>query len=476
MAVIAAGIAGCSRPEPVKTITENDRSVPATILVVAESEVPEIFEATGTVKAQFNADLSSKVMGRVVSVVAHEGDKIKRGEVLVSIDARELQSAVSIADANYQASVVGVGSARTAAEMEERTSNARIVQAELQVQQASAALSVAEARRDLVLAGPRTQEITQARIAVNLAESGVNLAKRELERAASLVEVGAIARRELDRAQNRFDFAKAQLDSAVQSENIAKEGSRSQEIRAAQDSVSQAKAAVKQANSAVVQARAAAMLVNVRRKEIDVAAAVTKQTAAVAQSARVSLSYGIVSAPFDGRVVHRLADPGAMASPGVSLMRVEGGEYRFEAVVPEKLLRHLAPDSTATINIDACNRPAMKSRVVEIVPQGDASSHSFVVKFSIGYGADIKSGIFGRANINIGTTRRALIPTNATWVREGLNYVYAVDHDARARIRIITVGREDNGEVEVLSGIGKGDQIINGDRSAIVDGVKVTKK
>lgn len=469
-------LTACSPSEAHKRQATAPTTVQATVMTVGERPVDQTTLVPGTVKALLNATVASKVLGRVTSVAVREGDRIALGQCLVSIDSRELQAAVNMAEANHKASVVGLGSAKAAAVMEDKTSKARIAQAESQIQQAQAALSAAEARRDLVLAGPRTQDVAQSHIAVVQAESDLNLAKKDLDRATRLLELGAIAGRDLDVVQNRYDLAKGQYDRAVQAENAAREGSRSQEIRIAQEAVGQAKASLKQAQAGLVQAKAAAMQVDVRRKDVELANAQISQSAAAAQSARVSLSYGKVFAPFSGRVVGRMVDPGAMASPGGPLLLVEGGEYRFEAVVPEKLTGFVAKGDTVQVSIDALGKKRIPARIVEIVPQGDPNSHSFVVKASLGSVEGIKSGMFGKARLLLDASDRIVIPESAIWERDGLEYVFALDDDNIARLRIVTTGEAMAGTVEVLSGLGKGDKIVTGDRSRVADGVRIKAK
>ncbi len=476
VAALVTILAGCENREGANAEAQPPKVVHADLMTVGAEWVPGEHVVTGTVKALLNATLSSKVMGRVGSVWVREGDRFQRGQLLVSIDARELQAAVGVAGANYEATVVGVGSAATTAEMEGKTSRARISQAESAVRQAQAHLAAAEARRDLAVAGPRTQEVAQSHIAVVLAESNLRLAALELERTTKLVQEGALARRQLDLAQNRYDLAKGQLDAAVMSENIAREGTRSQDLRSAQEAVFQAQAALEQARSGVVQARAASMQVDVRRKDVELSRAQVKQAGAALRSAKVGLSYANVFAPFDGRVALRSADPGSMASPGVPLLTVEGGEYLFEAIVPEKLIKSLSMGDTATVLIAAADGTRIKGRVVEIAPQGDAVSHSFVVKFALGTGAGVKSGMFGKASIRTGEVNRMLIPATATWEREGLHYVFAVNREGIARLRIVTLGEAFDGSVEVRSGLGQGDRIVIGDRRLVTDGVKVETK
>jgi RND family efflux transporter MFP subunit len=445
------------------------------VLTVHRSSIPNLFEATGSIKARFNATLSSKVMARVASVFAQEGDSVRKGQVLVELDGRELDAGVQMAQANLKASSVGVDNARITREMEEKTSAARIAQAEAAVQQSRAALSAAQSKLDLVLAGPRSQERTQAHLAVVQAESTLKLAKTQLDRISSLVTQGALPKKNLDDAQAAFEVAQAQRDTAVQSEKIAQEGSRSEEIAAARQGVSLAQAGVRQELANVTQAKAAAMQARVRAEEIRAARAQVSQSAAALRSARVSLGYATVSAPFDGWIVQRTVDPGAMATPGSSLMAIEGGDLRLETIVPEGVLSHVRKGARVRARIDALDRE-LEATVSEILPQGDAASHTFVIKLLLPPAASIRSGMFGRAFFTTGRRTSLEVPAASVWIREGLNYVFVVNSEGIARLRIVTTGETRDDRVEVLSGLSPGDKVVGRGRESISDGVKVRAK
>lgn len=471
--LMIAGLSSCSKPSEAGVKTQAPPTAQGTIYTVHRGPMTQYFAVAGNIKSQFNATLSSKAMGTVNRVLVTEGSTVAKGQLLLEIDSREVAASVNVAQSNYNASVVAIAEARTAAEMERRTSDARIRQAELQVQQAQASLAAAEARRDLAKEGTRSQEIEQAHVAVIQAESSLKLAKIELDRVRNLVDGGALARRDLDQAQNRYDLAKGQYESALLAENIAKEGSRTQEIREAEQSVNQARAALNQARAAAAGARAAALQVDVRLREIESAQAHRDQASAATQAARVGLAYSKVLAPFDGRLVKRMVDPGAMASLGVPLLMVEGGNYQFEAVVPEKYLSHVQSGMTLPVSVDALPGQAFSGQVVEILPQGDVMSHSFLVKVSLGMPNGIRSGMFGRLKLAVGTKDQISIPKSATWMREGLNYVFVLNQEGLARLRIVTLGAETDGQVEVLSGLNDGEKIVTGDLRAIQDGNRI---
>lgn len=468
-------LAGCAHEAPTIKLTSDPITTQAKVYAIGTTKSYTRHEVSGTVKCELNATLSSKVMGRVVSVASREGDSVGKGQLLVSLDARELQAAAQVAQAGYRSSQVAVETARTGAEMEGQSAKARVAQARSLVSQSTAALKAAEAHRDLIMAGPRKQEVQQSHLAVIQAESNLKLATQELERTKKLVADEALAKRDLDIAQNRYDVAKGQRDIAIQSESIAREGARSQEVQAAQDGVTQAQSAVDQARASLLQAHAAELQVTVKRQGINVAKAQMEQANASLQSAQVGLSYAEIFAPFDGRIVQRFVDPGSMATPGSSLLMVEGGQYRLEAVIPESLVQKMLTGTQVNVRIDALNLE-LTGKVVEIVPQADKATHSFLVKLVLPNAKGLKSGMFGRASIPMETTDRILIPTSATWERDGLHYVYGLTKERIARLRIITLGVTQGDQVEVLSGLNVGDRIVVGDRSKVVDGAKVEGK
>lgn len=471
---LVVGAAGCQGGGgPSETKEEAPKVVQANLETIHAAAMEQTSAVVGTIKPLLKSTLSSKVTGRVTDISVREGDVVQAGQMLVSIDSRELASALIVARANDGASQAGIGSAVTAADIEARTSQARLEAARSQVEQAKASMAAAEARRDQALNGPRSQELIQASIAVRQAESSMKLAKIELDRVTKLVTAGAIAGRQLDVAQNQFELAKGQYDAAVQSEQMAKEGTRREEIRAAEQAVAEAKAGLAQAKTLVIQAEAAALQVKVRKQDIKVAKAQKDQTSAAVKAAEVSLSYGAVTAPFSGRIVERWVDPGTMATPGAPLVTIEGGEYRLEAVVPEALLPKLKKGERLAIRVDALPSETFRGQVAEIVPQGDSSSHTFLVRVSLGAATQLKSGMFGRLAIPTGNASRLLIPVSATWEREGLDYVFAVNQDGIVRLRIITLGAKQGDRIEVLSGLTDGERIVVGDRSQVADGAKV---
>ncbi|MDZ7630128.1 MAG: efflux RND transporter periplasmic adaptor subunit [Gemmatimonadaceae bacterium] len=78
--------------------------VAGTVLRLTDSTLTALIEASGVAEPMQQATVSTKLMGTVTAVRVREGDVVREGQVLLQIDARELnakssQVAASIADA-----------------------------------------------------------------------------------------------------------------------------------------------------------------------------------------------------------------------------------------------------------------------------------------------------------------------------------------------------------------------------------------
>ncbi len=463
-------ISGCGKPETESPRAPEPVTVHASVTKVELGRVRVNFEASGTVRASLHSALASKAVGTVTAVNVREGDTVLPGQLLVTIDDRELAASSTSSSAALQAARASVDRAQTSVEVETRTSQSRIAQAEAHVRQAVAIHAAAIAHRDQVQQGARKQELAQAHLAAQEAESNLLLASKELDRAKRLAADEAISRRELDIAQNRYDVAKSHRDSATQAEEMAIEGSRSQEIRGAQEDVVRAKAAIDLARAALSQAKADALLTQIRMKDLAVANAQREQATASLNAAQIGLSYTKVFAPYAGRVVHRLADPGSMSTIGSPLLDIEGGDYLLEASVPETMLAQVPKGKKLSVLL---NSKSTTGKVLDIVPQGDATSHSYIVKLSVGNPSWLRSGMYGKALIPITTSAGILIPASATWEREGLHYAYVLDDKSIARLRIVTLGKPQGPSIEILSGLSQGERIVTDHIDTVADGKRV---
>jgi len=350
-AVAVAGLVGCSENKP-PALAPAERVRGLALIQVQKATVPDTVEATGTVRAALSAQLSSQVMGTITRVNAHEGDHIRRGEVLVSIDESQQQAAYTSAKAGLQA----------------------------------------------------TQESIAA------ADADYALAEATMKRYQMLYDKKSLSPQEYDEVKTKLAAAQARRDAAHASRT-------------------QAEAGVSQASTA--------------------------------------MSFTKVRAPFDGVVTSKLAEPGAMAVPGVPLLIVEDpSRFRLEAQVDESKVGAVKLGDTVRVSIDSLGDRAIEGKVTQIVPAADPASRTVTVKIDLPSNPQIRSGLFGRAYFLRGHREAIQVPKSAVLRRGQLQAVYVVGSDQVAALRFITVGNTSDDQVEVLSGLQNGDRIVTqpGDR------------
>jgi RND family efflux transporter MFP subunit len=87
--LLLATLAGCGGGEKEKVQAAESVSG-LRIEKVQLQTVPDEVEAPGTLRSATTAPLAARVMGTVVDVAVREGDMVKRGQLLVALDEREL--------------------------------------------------------------------------------------------------------------------------------------------------------------------------------------------------------------------------------------------------------------------------------------------------------------------------------------------------------------------------------------------------
>lgn len=196
------------------------------------------------------------------------------------------------------------------------------------------------------------------------------------------------------------------------------------------------------------------------------------QVAQGVQAASVMRTYGEIRSPFSGTVIEKRVEPGQMATPGTPLLTVEQtGRYRLEAPVQESMLGAIREGQTVSVVLDSFGQ-TVNARVTEIVPSVDAASRAFLVKATLPAASNLRTGLFGRLQVQRGTERTIAIPAEAVSHRGALQSVFVADGDT-ARLRMITTAGTRDGQVQVLSGLSEKERVIFPRPAGLADGTRI---
>jgi RND family efflux transporter MFP subunit len=194
---------------------------------------------------------------------------------------------------------------------------------------------------------------------------------------------------------------------------------------------------------------------------LDALRAQNAQARAQERGARTALAYTRLIAPFTGIITARMADPGALAAPGVPLLQIDqAGPLQLQTSVDESAVRAIREGMSVQVNLDGALTQIAGS-VAEILPSADPASHSFLVKISLPASIQLRAGLYGTADFPNGTHQAILVPRTAIVARGSLTCAYVLDAQGIAQLRSVTIGSTNGELVEVLSGIAAGENLVD---------------
>src|SRR5678810_124443 len=231
---------------------------------------------SGTIEAT-DVDVSFQIAGRVIEVLAVEGQAVKAGEVLARISSDELVQRVNQLQAALDAAASQV-------RQQQGTVRLRRDIVEGQIEQARGEAQASRVAADRVREGLRPQEVRVAEAELAQADARLTQSRADYERTSNLFKEGVVPRQQLDAAQGELRTAESAREAANQRLALAREGSRRQDI-------AEADARAETAQAGVNVAQAGRTDVEIQQAALTAAQAREKELRAQLEAAKTQLSY-----------------------------------------------------------------------------------------------------------------------------------------------------------------------------------------
>lgn len=301
---------------------------------------------------------------------------------------------------------------------------------------------------------PRTETTVEAQISARVEEVLVKpgqmvirgailvtLDNRELRSRLARAEEGrAAATSRREQALQGLASARALLTQTQAAYNRTKvylkqEAATLQDMERVEAAFLQAQAGVRQAEDAIREAEAG-----------------IKKAQKFIEEAQISLGYTKITAHEDGQVAKRLVEPGDVAMPGKPLLVMQTiNSLRLEAIISEGHVQKVAPGTRLKGTIEALSL-SFETTVEELIPAGDPSTRTFLVKVALPSDKRIFPGMFGRVMVPLGEIKVVTVPLSAVTKVGQLDTVLVKTDDTWKRV-LIKTGRTWADRVEVLSGL-----------------------
>ncbi len=199
-----------------------------------------------------------------------------------------------------------------------------------------------------------------------------------------------------------------------------------------------------------------------------------KQAEAAVASAAVTLKEMVITAPYDGIISARLVDEGVLATPGMPLLTIETiNGFRVDTELAETYIDYVRLQQKVLVSIPALSDKLIEGKITIIVPAADERSRSFLIKVTLSPDSRVKSGMFARVKIPLGTTSSLLVKKTAVVVRGQLTGLYLVDSEKIAHFSLIRTGRTFGDLMEILSGLKEGDNYVENPPLNLSEGDRV---
>jgi RND family efflux transporter MFP subunit len=224
----------------------------------------------------------------------------------------------------------------------------------------------------------------------------------------------------------------------------------------------------------------------VAQQDLDTAQANDLATAAAIAAARANVEkfqtmvgYTQITAPFDGVITHRYADPGALIdAQGKPIVRVSDNYLlRLDFPVTVDYAKDVKLGDSVVVRVDSLNGKTFTGKISRFTHEVDDSTRTMITEIEVP-NADLEliPGMYATVVLNVEKHEQALAVPIEAIARGKAPRAYVVNHGHQIEERDVKLGLETPDKYEVLSGLQEGDLVIIGNRSGFQAGEKVEPK
>jgi HlyD family secretion protein len=312
----------------------------------ANPKVPDnLVVLSGRIEGDDSA-VAPKTTGRVLELRVREGDTVKAGDTIAVLDDEQLTSR----EEQARAALAGAEARAKSASDQIAVYQQQLQQNELGEEQAKvdAAGRVRQAESDVAAA---EADLAQQEASLRMAQFDNDAYKK-------LVKTGAASERQATQASATADQQAAAVAAARR------------RLEAARGGLTTAQANLSNAGIRGFQAGAVRSQIDQQRAEISSAAAATQQSQAQLREAQENRKDLIITAPFDGTVLTRAAEPGEVVTAGTALVTMlDLSKVYLRGFIPEGEIGKVKIGQPAHVYLDSAPDKPIDAYVMRIDPQ-----------------------------------------------------------------------------------------------------------
>lgn len=193
------------------------------------------------------------------------------------------------------------------------------------------------------------------------------------------------------------------------------------------------------------------------------------------EAAQAAVEDRVIRAPFSGYASLRTISAGAVVNQGTPIATIsDASRIKLDFTVPETQLRSVSPGVRLTAVASAYPGRTFAGTISAVDAVIDPNTRALLVRAILANPDNaLKPGMLLNVSIEGGRRESLAVPELAI-VGEGADrFVYVVNAAGKAERRMVTTGARDNGVVEVLTGLGGGERVIDQGVVKVAPGLRV---
>jgi RND family efflux transporter MFP subunit len=197
------------------------------------------------------------------------------------------------------------------------------------------------------------------------------------------------------------------------------------------------------------------------------------------------LGYTRITAPFDGVITRRYADPGALIQAGTAsetqslpLVRIsDNSKLRLDFPVSVAYVKDIHNGDPVEMRVESLGGKIISGKIIRSTQRVDEETRTMITEVEVpNDDFELIPGMYATAILKVQKRPQVLtIPSEALSSSQKTT-VYVVDASNEIQERTITLGLETPTRYEVVSGLNGGDLVLVGSRSQVHPGEKVETK
>jgi membrane fusion protein (multidrug efflux system) len=214
---------------------------------------------------------------------------------------------------------------------------------------------------------------------------------------------------------------------------------------------------------------------NARRGNLGAQAALEDAKARLANAQR-TLDNTVLKAPYEGIVSERMVNAGDIVAPGAPMFTVvDPSTMRLEGSVPADQLGAVRLGATVKFGVTGYPGKSFSGTISNIYPSADPQTKQVRLYARIpNAGSGLVAGLFANGRVASTSHSALAVPQNAVDQRGIKPYVLRLKNGKAEKVEVTIGVRDDETEnVEVLTGLAKGDTVLVGRAQGITVGAPV---